>query len=96
MNWTSEHHTQNKLISGKPHYLDVIHTAEAIQLVEKLQHSSLHLPISCLLAVEPLGADGVQLVDEDDVPKYVLLPKISSCSFIAHAILLLFPLPLQH
>lgn len=46
--------------------LDAIIGGETIQLVEELQHSSLHLPVAGLLRVKTLCADGIQLVDEDD------------------------------
>ena len=35
-------------------------------LVEQLQQDPLHLPVGARLRVEPLGGDGVDLVDEDD------------------------------
>ena len=52
--------------------LDVVNTAEPVQLVEKLQHGPLHLPVSRLLTVEPLRPNGVQLVDEDDRGRLLL------------------------
>ena len=39
---------------------------EAIELVEEFQHGALDLAIAALFGVEALGADGVELVDEDD------------------------------
>ena len=53
-------------------YLDVIVGRESVELIEQLQHGSLHLSVSSLLGVEPLGADGVQLVDEDDGRRLLL------------------------
>ena len=53
-------------------YLDFFGGAEAVELVEQLQHGSLDLSLSGLLGVEPLGADGVQLVDEDDGRRLLL------------------------
>lgn len=49
-------------------YLDLIVAAETIKLVQQLEHRPLHLPVPRLLAPEPLRADCVQLVDEDDRP----------------------------
>ena len=47
-------------------YLDVIMRRESIHLIEKLQHRPLHLAISRELGIEPLGADGIEFVNEDD------------------------------
>jgi hypothetical protein len=52
--------------------LDALIATEPIQLVEQLKHSSLHLAIAALLRVEPLRADGVELVDEDDGRSFLL------------------------
>jgi hypothetical protein len=46
--------------------LDTVIGRETIQLVQKLQHSSLHLPVSRLFRVETLCTNCIQLVDEDD------------------------------
>ena len=47
-------------------HLDAVVRREPVQLVQELQHRALHLAVAALLAVEPLRAHGVQLVDEDD------------------------------
>ena len=47
-------------------HLDAVVGGEAVQLVEQLEHSALHLAVAAEVAVEALGADGVHLVDEDD------------------------------
>jgi hypothetical protein len=46
--------------------LDALVAAKTVELIQQLQHRPLHLTIATLLRVEPLRADGVQLVDEDD------------------------------
>ena len=46
--------------------LDSLVAAEPVELVEELEHRPLHLAVTALLRIEPLGADSVQLVDEDD------------------------------
>ncbi len=46
--------------------LDSVVRGETVQLVEKLQHGSLNFSVATLLAVETLGAHGIQLVNEDD------------------------------
>lgn len=45
---------------------------ETIKLVEQLEHRALHLAVAGLLGVEAFGADGVQLVDEDDGGRLLL------------------------
>lgn len=49
-------------------HLDLVVAAEAVKLVEQFKHGPLHLPVPRLLSSEPLCADRVQLVDEDDSP----------------------------
>jgi hypothetical protein len=46
--------------------LDTVIGRETIQLVEKLQHSSLYFSVTRLLRVESLRADCVQFINEDD------------------------------
>ena len=46
--------------------LDSLVAAETVELVQELKHRPLHLTVTALLRIEPLGADSVQLVDEDD------------------------------
>jgi hypothetical protein len=46
--------------------LDPVVRGEAVELVEKLQHGPLYFTVAALLAVETLGTNGIQLVDEDD------------------------------
>ena len=53
-------------------HLDPLVTAETVELVEELQHRPLDLTVAALLRVKPLGADGVQLVDEDDGGRLLL------------------------
>jgi hypothetical protein len=52
-------------VGGRKH-LDAVVGSETIKLVQKLQHGALDFTVTTLVAVETLGADGVQLVDEDD------------------------------
>mmetsp|Transcript_21145 Transcript_21145/g.36300 ORF Transcript_21145/g.36300 Transcript_21145/m.36300 type:complete len:231 (-) Transcript_21145:456-1148(-) len=52
-------------VGGHDH-LDVHRLVEAVHLVEQLQQDPLHLPVGARLRVEPLGRNGVNLVDEDD------------------------------
>jgi hypothetical protein len=47
-------------------YLNAVVAAEAVQLVQKLKHSSLHLTISSLVRVETLGTNRIQLINEDN------------------------------
>lgn len=47
-------------------HLDVLGGLEPIQLVEELQHSSLHLTVSSWSSLQPRRADGVDLIHEDD------------------------------
>lgn len=49
-------------------YLDLVVAAEAVKLIQQLQHRSLYLPVPRLLPPEPLRSDGVQLINEDDRP----------------------------
>ncbi len=46
--------------------LDAVVGREAVQLVEEFEHGPLHFAVAALLGVEAFGADGVELVDEDD------------------------------
>ena len=57
---------------GRSYDLDVGVGLEAVELIEQLQHGALHFAIAGLLAVEALGADGVQLVDEYDGGRLLL------------------------
>ena len=52
--------------------LDVTAGVEAVELIEQLQHSSLDLPLAAAVAVIPLGANGVNLVNEDDAGAVLL------------------------
>lgn len=52
-------------VRGREH-LHAVVRGETVQLIEELQHGSLHLTVTGLLRVKTLGADGIQLVDEDD------------------------------
>merc|ERR1712039_832639 len=52
--------------------LDVGGGAEPVQLVEQLKYGTLHLSVTGLFRVKPLGSDGVQLVDEDDGGRLLL------------------------
>ena len=47
-------------------YLDVRARVEAVELVEELEHGALDLTLAAAGGVVPLGADGVDLVDEDN------------------------------
>ena len=47
-------------------HLDIGIRLKAVELIKQLKHGTLHFAIARFLAVEPLGADGVQLVDEND------------------------------
>ena len=51
---------------GRRDDLDVRRGREAVELVEQLEHRALDLAVARELRVEALGADGVDLVDEDD------------------------------
>lgn len=44
--------------------LDIGVAREAIQLIEELKHGPLHFPVSALVTVKPLGANGIDLVNE--------------------------------
>ena len=46
--------------------LDVTPGVEAIKLVEKLQHCPLDLPLTPAVALVPLSADSVNLINEDN------------------------------
>eukprot|EP00037_Helgoeca_nana_P025280 m.274576 g.274576 ORF g.274576 m.274576 type:complete len:377 (+) comp26901_c1_seq1:1639-2769(+) len=46
--------------------LDVVVGLESIKLIQELEHRPLHLTVSGLFRVEPLGSDRVELIDEDD------------------------------
>mmetsp|Transcript_7696 Transcript_7696/g.26505 ORF Transcript_7696/g.26505 Transcript_7696/m.26505 type:complete len:458 (+) Transcript_7696:35-1408(+) len=46
--------------------LDLCVGGESVQLVQELQHRSLHLPVPGELRVEPLGPDRIDLVDKYD------------------------------
>jgi hypothetical protein len=46
--------------------LDPLITPETIHLVQQLQHSPLHLPVSTLITIEPLRPNRIQLINEDD------------------------------
>ena len=48
---------------GRGDDLDPVVRAEAVELVEQLEHGPLDLAIARLLAVEALGANRVELVD---------------------------------
>lgn len=49
-------------------YLDLVVAAEAVKLIQQLQHRPLYLPVPRLLTPESFRSDRVQLVDEDDRP----------------------------
>ena len=49
-------------------YLNLVVAAEAVKLIQQLEHRPLHLPVPRLLPAEPLRSDGVQLVNEYDRP----------------------------
>ena len=51
---------------GRRNDLDHVVRREAIELTEKLKHGPLHLAITGLVTTEPLGTDGIDLVDEED------------------------------
>mmetsp|Transcript_31688 Transcript_31688/g.75269 ORF Transcript_31688/g.75269 Transcript_31688/m.75269 type:complete len:334 (+) Transcript_31688:294-1295(+) len=51
---------------GRGDDLDLLRAAEPVELVEELEHRALHLAVAADVRVEPLGANGVDLVDEDD------------------------------
>merc|ERR1712192_10410 len=51
---------------SRHHHLGLSPIVEAIQLVEKLQHSSLDFSFPTTVALVPFGADGVNLINEDD------------------------------
>ena len=54
------------LVASRTH-LDVLGGLEAVELVEELQHGPLHLGVPpAATALYPRGADGVDLVHEDD------------------------------
>jgi hypothetical protein len=46
--------------------LDITTVIETVQLVEELQHGALNLALAAWRRLVSLGADGVDLVDEDD------------------------------
>mmetsp|Transcript_9208 Transcript_9208/g.35846 ORF Transcript_9208/g.35846 Transcript_9208/m.35846 type:complete len:340 (-) Transcript_9208:62-1081(-) len=45
---------------------------EPVQLIQQLEHGALHLAVAVGVRVEPLGADRVDLVDEDDRGRLLL------------------------
>ena len=47
-------------------YPDVIRTGETIELIQQLQHCSLHFTITRDVAVKSLCSNGIQLVNEND------------------------------
>lgn len=47
-------------------YFDSFITAETIELIEKLQHCSLHFTITTLIRIESLGTNRIQFINEDD------------------------------
>jgi hypothetical protein len=58
-------------------YLDAVIRGEPVELVEQLQHGALHFAVAAQVAVEALGSDGVDLVDEDDARRL----RVSGCVF---------------
>mmetsp|Transcript_56794 Transcript_56794/g.164778 ORF Transcript_56794/g.164778 Transcript_56794/m.164778 type:complete len:390 (+) Transcript_56794:14-1183(+) len=52
-------------VSGHDH-LDVRRGFEAVQLIQQLKHRPLHLGVAALLSFHTRGADGIDLVHEDD------------------------------
>merc|ERR1740133_800200 len=57
---------------GQDEPLDVGARVEAVELVEQLEHRPLDLALAAALAVVPLRADRVDLVDEDDRGRVLL------------------------
>jgi uncharacterized membrane protein (DUF441 family) len=52
--------------------LHAVVRGEPVKLVEQLEHRALHLAVAVGVAVEALGANGVDLVDEDDGGRFLL------------------------
>lgn len=46
--------------------LDAVVRGKAVELVEEFKHGALDFSVAGLFAVESLGSDGVEFVDEDD------------------------------
>lgn len=52
--------------------LDPLVRAKAVELVEEFKHRPLDLAVTGLVRIEPLRADGVELVNEDDGGRLLL------------------------
>ena len=69
--------TQQRLVEdigavGGPHYRDVAARGEAVEFTQQLHQRALYFTVAGGTHVHPLGADGVEFIDEDNARRTLL------------------------